>query len=99
MSEVRIVLLRTCGVQLIRAARACTKFSVWCDGAEMNIFRRRTLAMVSSPVAVTYQEKRFFIIPTGDSVHDSVRHGSKRGYPSINTKFSIFRLRKPSLVN
>jgi hypothetical protein len=42
-------------------ARACTKFSVWCDGAEMNIFRRRTLAKVASPAAaLTYQEKRFF---------------------------------------
>ena len=60
MSEVQIVLLRTRGVQLIRAVRACTKFSVWCDGAEMNIFRRRTPARVALPAAVTCQEKRFF---------------------------------------
>ena len=61
MSEVQIVLLRTtCGVQLIRAVRACTKFSVRCDGAEMNIFRRCTPARVASPAAVIYQEKRFF---------------------------------------
>ena len=60
MSEVQIVLLRTCGVQLIRAVRACTKFSVWCDGAEMNMFRRCTPARVASPAAVTCQEKRFY---------------------------------------
>jgi hypothetical protein len=35
-------------VLLIRAARACTKFSMRCDGAGMNIFRRRTLARAAS---------------------------------------------------
>jgi hypothetical protein len=46
------------------ALRARVLNLAWCDGAEMNIFRRRTPARVASPAAVTYQEKRFFIIPT-----------------------------------
>ena len=62
MSEVQIVLLRTCGVQLIRAVRACTKFSVWCDFAEMNMFRRRTPARVALPAALTCQEKAIFLL-------------------------------------
>jgi hypothetical protein len=67
MGEVQIVLSGYCGtrgVQLIRAALARTKFSMWCDGAEMDIkARRRTPATVASPAAVTYQEKYFFYYP------------------------------------
>jgi hypothetical protein len=46
------------------ALRACTKFSVWCDGAEMNTQyrRRRAPARVASPAAVTYQEKTIFLL-------------------------------------
>ena len=60
MSEVQIVLLRTRGVQLIRACARSTKFSVSCDFAEMNMFRRRTPARVALLAAMTCQEKRFF---------------------------------------
>ena len=35
-------------VQLIRAARACTEFSMRYDGVGMNIFRRRTPARAAS---------------------------------------------------
>ena len=59
-----------------RGARACTKFSMRCDGAEMNIIRRRTPARATSAAAVIYHEKRCFIIPTGVLV----RHGSKSVY-------------------
>jgi hypothetical protein len=40
---------------------------VWCDGAEMNIFRRHTPARVVSPAAACSDLPRkeiFFIIPT-----------------------------------
>ena len=78
MSEVQIreIVLLPDGMvysSYARGARACTKFSMRCDGAEMNIIRRRTPARAASPAAVIYQEKQFFIIPTSVSV----RHGSK----------------------
>jgi hypothetical protein len=43
-----------------RVRARSTKFSVSCDFAEMNMFRRRTPARVALPAAVTCQEKRFF---------------------------------------
>jgi hypothetical protein len=52
--DTRIILQ---GASCTIAARACTKFSVRCDGTEMNIlvvFGRRTLAKVASHAAVTY---------------------------------------------
>jgi hypothetical protein len=61
MSEVQIVLLRTCGVQLIRAcARVVLNLACGAISAEMNMFRRRTPARVALPAAVIYQEKRLF---------------------------------------
>jgi hypothetical protein len=63
LSEVQIVLLQDAWCTAhTRAARACTKLSVWCDGAEMNIFSRCTPAKVASPAARTYQEKQFFLL-------------------------------------
>ena len=78
MREVQIVLLRDAWYTAhTRGACTCTKFSMRCDaGAEMNIFRRRTPAKAASLASVIYQEKRFFIIPTGVSI----RHGSKSVY-------------------
>ena len=43
-----------------RVRARSTKFSLSCDFAEMNMFRRRTPARVALPAAVTYEEKRFF---------------------------------------
>ena len=67
MSEVQIreIVLLPDGMvysSYARGARACTKFSMWCDGAEMNIIRIRTPARATSPAAVIYQEKRFFLL-------------------------------------
>jgi hypothetical protein len=55
MSGVQIVLeCATRGAQLVSRLRACTNFSMWCNGAEFKIIRRRTPDMAAPPATPTF---------------------------------------------
>ena len=70
-------------VQLIRAVRACTKFSMRCDGAGMNIFRRRTPARAAS-LLPDFQSNFYFTGQHSPAIKIRARA------PPVSTKFSTY---------